>query len=482
MTTFTHIKLFKFLFLLSFITTISCATNPVTGQSELMLVSEKQELQIGRESAPSVKWEFGGHYHDVELESYLGEIVERLWQISERSHLPFKFYIQNTSLPNAFALPGYVAITRGLLSDMENEAQFTAVMGHEIGHVMARHTAQRISRMQIQQIGLAVGSAALENTAGSDAIMSAGAFGTSLLLLKYDRRQEIQSDRLGAKYMSVQGYDPHEALSAHKLLDKSVDSYLKRLGKSRSEDSFMSSILSTHPRAEVRLSEIQSMINDLPPYTIKGDGKFAVRFQKATKSMRAINKVYYKYDKAELFYKEKKYKEAENKLNEAIKLNSSQPPFYHLMGFVKLQQKNITEAKNMFQKSLLIEKDYQPSIYGMGLVHLFDKKYNQAINEFKKSIELLPNHAPSYFGMGKSLYNLKQYSKAISYLANFSKAAQRHPEVHGLLGICFDNLNKLEPAVISYRNQLKVAPDTSLGRHAKQRLAVLVPILKSISK
>ncbi len=121
-----------FLCILMF-TALSCATNPVTGKSELMLVSESQELKIGRDAAPSMKWDFGGHYRDKDLESYLGDIVNRLWAISERSHLPVQFYIQNTSVPNAFALPGYVAITRGLLSDMENEAQFAAVMGHEIG-------------------------------------------------------------------------------------------------------------------------------------------------------------------------------------------------------------------------------------------------------------------------------------------------------------------------------------------------------------
>jgi predicted Zn-dependent protease len=140
---------------------VSCAVNPVTGERELMLVSEEQELRIGRESAPSLKWEFGGLYRDNSLEDYLEEITKRLWQNSERPHLPVRFQIQNTSVPNAFALPGYVAITRGLLSGLENEAQFAAVIGHEIGHVMARHTAQRLSRLRLQQLGLAIGGAAL---------------------------------------------------------------------------------------------------------------------------------------------------------------------------------------------------------------------------------------------------------------------------------------------------------------------------------
>jgi predicted Zn-dependent protease len=129
--------------LLSFF--ISCAINPVTGRQELMLISEDQEITIGKEAAPSLRWEFGGYYNDSALESYLEAIVKQLWRNSERPQLPVKFHIQNTSIPNAFALPGNVAITRGLLSEMENEAQFAAVIGHEIGHVMARHTAEKIT-------------------------------------------------------------------------------------------------------------------------------------------------------------------------------------------------------------------------------------------------------------------------------------------------------------------------------------------------
>jgi len=461
---------------------ISCAVNPVTGERELMLVSEEQELKIGKESAPSVKWEFSGYYHDAELEAYLADIVTRLWQDSERPHLPVEFHIQNTSIPNAFALPGYVAITRGLLSDMENEAQFTAVMGHEIGHVMARHTAQRISRMQLQQIGLMVGATALESKKGSDALLTVGAVGSSLLLLKYDRNQEIQSDRLGVKYMAIHGYDPNEAKSAHEVLGRSVDSYLQRLGKSRSEDTVISSLLSTHPRKEVRISEIQDMIDQLPPYTVKGDGKFRDRFMSATKKCREINTVYYKYDLAEMHYQQKKYDEAEKDLKEAIGLNASQPPFYNLLGFIRLQQNNHTEAKTMFTKALSIEPDYQPSVYGMGMVHYLGKDYNQAIQEFQKSLDLFPNHAPSYFVMGNSYFQLGQYSKAIPYLSGFAQAAPRHPEVHGLLGTCYDKRAEIEPAVIEYRNQLKVDPNSELGSHARTRLAVLEPLLKIYTK
>jgi len=205
---------------------ISCAVNPVTGEREFMLISECDELALGKNAAPSLNWDFGGRYHDPELETYLKGIVSRIWQNSERPHLPLKFSILNTSIPNAFALPGYVAITRGLLSELENEAQFAAIMGHEVGHVMARHTAQRVSRSILQQFGLIVGGTMLEGKRGGDALPTLGAVGSGLILLKYDRNQELQADRLSVKYMARLGYDPYEALEVHRRLEMAVDNYL----------------------------------------------------------------------------------------------------------------------------------------------------------------------------------------------------------------------------------------------------------------
>jgi predicted Zn-dependent protease len=468
----------QLIFLIPIILITSCAINPVTGERELMLISEKQELQIGKDAVPSANWAFGGHYRDAALESYLGNIVMRLWAVSERPHLPVKFFIQNSSIPNAFALPGYVAITRGLLSDMENEAQFSAVMGHEIGHVMARHTAQRLSRSTLQQLGLAIGASALEGKGGSDALLTAGALGSGLLLLSYDRNQELQADGLGVRYMSATGYDPYEALSAHEILGTSVDDYMNRLGKSPRDDTFVSGLLSTHPRKDVRLSEIQAMIKAIPSHQKKGTGKFSKTFQSRTKKIREINKLYHLYDKAELNYRQKEYLKAEELLREAINLNNSQSPFYNLLGFIKLQQKNYTETEKAFNRALAIDPDYQPSIFGFGMLRLFEEKYDRAIKAFRDSLNLYPNHAGSYFGIGKSYFKIQLYSKAIPYLEKFSKAAQQHPEVHGLLGICFERKKAIRPAVREYSYQLQVAPNTELGRYAKRRLAILEPLLK----
>ncbi len=457
---------------------VSCAVNPVTGKKELMLISEQQEIRLGKEAAPSLNWDFGGKYKDPELESYLNGIMVRIWKNSERPHLPFKFYIQNTSIPNAFALPGYIAITRGLLSELENEAQFAAVMGHEAGHVMARHTAQRLSRTTLQQIGLAVGGAFLEGKKGADTLLTLGAIGTSLFLLKYDRAQEIQSDRLGVKYMAKLGYDPYEAVVAHKILESSVANYLMRLGKSSSQDTFISNLLSTHPRSEVRLGEIREMINELPAYNITGDGKFGKRFQNNLKRIKELNKVYFIYDKAENYYNKGNFKAAEQKLKKAIMVNNGQAPFFNLLGFVELQKKNYMEAKRSFNNALSADSGYQPSIYGSGLVHYFQKDYDHAIREFNKSLGLYPDHAGTHFGMGKSYFFMSRYREAIPYLEKIAGTFFNNPEVHGLLGICYEKTLRIQEAIKEYRYQIKIAPESELGIYARKRLEALNHILK----
>ncbi|UCE72529.1 MAG: M48 family metalloprotease [Nitrospiraceae bacterium] len=465
------------LFTLSFLSA-SCAINPVTGQHELMLISEQQEVALGEEASPSLRWEFGGDYRDSALESYLGAIVEKIWRNSERPQLPYRFSIQNTSVPNAFALPGYVAITRGLLSELENEAQFASVIGHEIGHVMARHTAQRLSQQTLHQLGLAIGASALNGSGGGDALMTIGAIGSKLILLKYDRSQELQADKLGVKYMAMLGYDPYEAKKTHIILERVTDDYLRRLGRSQNTSTPISDLLSTHPRQEVRLSEIDTMIRSLPPYSLYQDGKHARQYQDATGNMRATNRVYFIYDEAEQAFRKKNFTTAESKVRQAIGENSRQAPFHALLGSIKVQTKDYAIAESAFNSALSLNPGYQPAVFGLGLVRYYEGSYSRAIDAFKQSLKLYPNHGLSYYGIGKSYFKLHEYREATPYLVDIARIAPRDVDVHGMLGICYDSLGEIKPAVIAYRNQITVAPDTELGRHARKRLAVLSPLLQ----
>ncbi len=456
----------------------SCAVNPVTGKRELMFVSEQEEIQIGKEAAPSLYWSYGGEFKDPDLHAYLEKIVKRIWQHSERPYLPMKFVIQNTSVPNAFALPGYVAITRGLLAELENEAQFVAVMGHEVGHVMARHTAKRITLGTLQQLGLVLGGIALSGSKAGDTFLQLGAIGSSLLLLKFDRSQELQADRLGVKYMALLGYDPYQAIKAHNRLQVAVNNYLKRKGKTRRQEGLLDSILSTHPRHEVRIKEIKDMINSLPPYKIRGDGKFRKPFQRHTRRLRRINKIYFIYDKAVDLYNKNRLQASERQLKKAIRRQPDQAPFYNLYGMIWYKRNKPDKAKRYFWKALKIEKNYQPAIYGLGLVNLKQGYYKRALNRFRKSLKLYPSHPGSYFGMGKTLFKLQRYRSAIKYLRPYEEYNPRHKEVHGLLGICYEETGRLKAAYREYKHQVKIAPYTELGFYAQQRLIVLKQLLK----
>jgi predicted Zn-dependent protease len=452
---------------------LSCAINPVTGEREFMLVSEDQELALGMDAAPNLNWAYGGKYRDAELENYLTNLVKNIWNISERPNMPFKFAIQNTSLPNAFALPGYVAITRGLLVELQNEAQFVAIMGHEAGHVMARHTAKRLSLAQIQGIGILAGSILLEDRKGGDALLTLGALGSSLLLLKYDRDQELQADRLGVKYMARLGYDPRESLTAHKQLEIAVDKYIKLLGKEHREDTFLDELLSTHPRSQVRKEEIEAMIKELPPYTIVGDGKGGERFNSKLEKIREVNKAYILFDEAERAFKANRITEAEERLENAIALNSQQAPFYNLWGNIKIKESRYSEAEEMYNRALSIDPEYQPSLYGLGMVYFLREDFSRAIHYMKRSLDLFPEHYGSHFIIGRSYIEHRRYRDALKHLGVVADAIPRHPEVHGYLGICYENLNDLRSAYREYSIQVRIAPNNEIGRYAQERLYAL---------
>ncbi|GAB4390438.1 MAG: M48 family metallopeptidase [Thermodesulfovibrionales bacterium] len=451
----------------------SCAVSPITGEPELMLVSEADEISIGREAAPSLNWTYGGRWDDPELNAYLSGIVGRLWQNSERPGLPMEFALQNSSVPNAFALPGYVAITRGLLAEMESEAQFAAVMGHEVGHVMARHTAKRITQLTLRQLGLALGGTLLSGSKEKDLILGVGALSSSLLLLKYSRENELEADRLGVRYMAELGYDPGEAISAHQRLQAAVEGYRERLGVEDEGGSLLGAILSTHPRDEVRIEEIQAMIRGLPPGLAGGGAVRRDVFLQKTARLREANKAYYPYDKAAKLYGEDRLAEAEALLKEALAKDGRQPAFHHLYGMIMLKREGYAGAHEHFNRALAIDPGYQPSVYGRGLAFYRQERYGEALPSFRRSLELFPGHPGSLFGAGASHFRLRDYREAVPYLKEFASQSPSHPQVHGMLGICHEASGDVPSAVSEYQLQLRVAPDNEMGRHARARLLSL---------
>jgi predicted Zn-dependent protease len=190
----------------------SCAKNPVTGSRELVFMSESQEAELGREADAQIRGEMGV-YDDAALQEYVVAIGNRLAAASHRPDLPWQFTVIDSPVVNAFAVPGgYIYLTRGLLAYLNDEAELAGVIGHEIGHVTARHSVQAYSRAAGAQMGLLLGQIfvpGMRPRYGSPGLGDAAGQGLGLLFLKFGRDDERQADRLGAEYAIASGWDPH---------------------------------------------------------------------------------------------------------------------------------------------------------------------------------------------------------------------------------------------------------------------------------
>jgi predicted Zn-dependent protease len=231
---------------------VACATNPVTGKREFTLMSESQEIAMGQESDAQVKAEMG-LYNDPALTKYVSDIGLRLAKLSERPNLPWQFTVVDQPAINAFALPGgFIYLTRGILPFLDTEAELAGVLGHEIGHVTARHSARQYTRT----IGGVLGLAAL-----GVFVPAARPFGQiseqalGLLFLKYGRADELQADQLGAGYEARGGWDPAGV--------PGMLSTLGRLDEAAGDRKGVPNWLSTHPDPLSRVSEIAPTVTKL---------------------------------------------------------------------------------------------------------------------------------------------------------------------------------------------------------------------------
>jgi predicted Zn-dependent protease len=225
----------------------ACVRNPATGKSELMLVSESQEIQMGQQADSGVIQSIG-LYPDPALQSYVTELGRKLAATSERPNLPWTFRVVDDPAVNAFAIPGgFVYVTRGLLTHVTNEAQLATVMGHEIGHVTARHTAHEVSREQVANLGLAVGSIASSRIAQYAGLASQA---LGVLFLKFSRENENQADELGVRYSSRANYDSRQMDSVMAMLDKIEVQSGGRLPE----------WLATHPNPGNRIEHINTVL------------------------------------------------------------------------------------------------------------------------------------------------------------------------------------------------------------------------------
>lgn len=248
-------KFTRLILLLAAAALSDCAQNPVSGQSDLVLVSETEEIAIGRREDPKVRKQYGV-YNNPALQQYVSGIGQRLAKASHRPGIKYHFLVMDSPEVNAFALPGgYIYVTRGLIAYLNSEAELAAVLGHELGHVTARHSVQQITAATAAGVGATVLQIFVPETrgaAGSNAVNVLG----SALLSGYGRDHELEADRLGAEYLARTGYDPQAmvrvvgVLKNQELLDAKIAEAEGR------EPRRYHGLFASHPDNDTRLQQV----------------------------------------------------------------------------------------------------------------------------------------------------------------------------------------------------------------------------------
>jgi predicted Zn-dependent protease len=256
---------------LLFLALSGCAVNPVTGDHNFVMLSEDNELEIGRVNHPKIIEQYG-RYHDEALQAYVQSVGERLAAQSHRPELIYRFTVLDSPVINAFALPGgYIYITRGLMAYLNSEAELAAVLGHEIGHVTARHGVRQQSAAQAANLGYTIGAILLPElrAAGSQNVFNilGGA-----LLSGYGREHELESDRLGAEYLAKSGYEPRAMIDVIRVLKNQELFAAAEAEKLGEEHQGYHGLFASHPDNDTRLHQV---VGEAEKYTRTGSLKVA---------------------------------------------------------------------------------------------------------------------------------------------------------------------------------------------------------------
>ena len=386
-----------------------CATNPVTGKSEFMVVSEAQELELGKQNYAPMQQAQGGVYDvDPELTQYVQHVGSKLAAVSDRP-LPYQFVVLNNSVPNAWALPGgKIAVNRGLLTELNSEAELAAVLGHEIVHAAAKHSAQQMSRGVLLQ-GAVLATAVMEG--GSDygeLAVGSAAVGAQLLNSTYGRSAELESDQYGMTYMSRAGYDPSGAITLQETF--------VRLSEGQNSD-WLTGLFASHPPSQSRVDANVRMAASLPAGGVLGVDSF----EAAMKKTRVALPAYEAHDEGRKALADKKTDEALALANKAIRLFPEEAHFYALRGDARQASEKYDMAVTNYDSAIRRRDGYFYYYLQRGIAKNELGSTDSAVSDLERSIEMLPT-APAHYTLGNIEAGRDNTNSAIEHYKIVAKA------------------------------------------------------------
>jgi len=362
----------------------ACAVNPVTGRSELALVSfsPEEEVALGAQTYGPAVQQQGGFYRDSALEEYVQGVGMRLARVSHRSDISYRYRVLNSSVPNAFALPGgFIVINRGLLVGLKSEAELAAVLGHETGHVTARHSLagyQRALAANVLLTGISVAAG------GKTGVMELSGITASLISNGFSREQEREADWLGIDYMVKAGYNPEGAVKLQEYFYSELEGGRNPM--------FVEGLFRTHPFSKERLDNARARVADRYPNTVRNPNYTfnETIFLQKTARLREVQKAYDLADEGDKMLKEKRYGEALAKYEAAAAREPGQAPFPASIGRVHLIRKEYAAAETALRRAVRLDDEFFEPHLLLGALHYQKNEHRQAIPELSRSMDLLP--------------------------------------------------------------------------------------------
>ncbi len=383
----------------------ACAKNPVTGEDELVLMSESQELAMGAKYYPqTTQLNHGLPANDPNVQSYVSKLGHRLAASSHRPGIPWEFNVVNSSMVNAFALPGgKISITRGMIVRMNNEDELASVLGHEIGHVTARHSVQRYTQgmlISIAVLGLAV---ALGDSDWAPLGVAAAGVAGKLLMLSYSRDNERQADQLGFIYMTQNNYNPRAMTDMFGIL-RSLQ---------KSEPGFVEAMLSSHPLTSERIAAARRRALEADPrlynqpYQVKA-------FNRAVALQKKRAPAYAAMDKGNAYVSAQRYDNAISMYHRAISLYPAEGQFHSRLALVYLKQRQNKRALMQAKQGMKYSDKTYSSLVVAGFAFRRTGQWKNAAQAHYLAAKQMPEQYVNLFYLAYALDRWGQHSHAVN--------------------------------------------------------------------
>ncbi len=358
---------------------VGCAVNPVTGRHELTLVSEQEEIAIGRKNYQPGQQQSGGQYIlDQALTAYVQGIGAKLAAVSDRPQLPYEFVVLNESVPNAWAMPGgKIAINRGLLIELENEAELAAVMAHEIVHAAGRHGARGMENNLLVGLGATVVAAAVSNDRNSRIVDTVAGIGAGLLGMKYGRDLELEADHYGMRYMQRAGYDPVAAVTLQEKFLKLANS---------KQPNWLAGLFASHPPSQERVEANRKAAQAMPGRYVLGREDY----QTKVATLMRTRDAYKRFDEGEKALAKGEADKALGLAEEAIKGEPREALFYGLRGEAKSKLGRHAEAEADYGEAIARNPEFYEFYLGRGKERRRRGDSTGALADFTQANRLLP--------------------------------------------------------------------------------------------